>query len=233
MEEKKIVLTTSDYTKKIKEASKHLMEEYLYIGYLLNEMNENKVYKDKYDSLIQYAEVELGFKKSTVYNCISVMKRFSIKDEDGNYQILSDYEDYNFTQLIYLTKLDDEEIKEKKISPTDSTREIKKKIKDSNRVEKNKIDEIEGQIELIESATDEEHEEHIEKKIEFVEVETVREIYVNPENHFVLSELEIDVIKQFIDKNVELNKMRMDKAGIDRSVYTRLIERVINYGKDR
>lgn len=240
MEGKELVYTTEDYTKKIKEASKHLMQEYLYIGFLLNEMNDLKVYKEKYKSLVEYAEIELGFKKSTVYNCISVLKRFAVNDGSGHYKMFlkDEYENYNFTQLVQLTKFDDETIEQLEIAPTDSTRDIKEKI-NSTRVEKKKEQPIEVEYKI--ETEEEEYEdvpleipaEKVEKEIQFVEVETVREIIINPQNYFILSELEIQVLQQFVDKNVELNKIRMDKVGIDRGVYLNLIERLVNYGKDR
>lgn len=194
-----------DYTKKIQRACTDIMKSYLYIGFLLNEVNQYKVYSKKYSSLIEYADKELGFKKSTVYNCIAVLKRFAFKDERGNYKMFlkDEYKEYNFSQLVQLTKLEDEEIKVLSVTKDTPVKEIKEKIKqNSTRVEN--------------------------KSVEPVEVEYIE---INSSNYSLTCD-EVKMLKVLFERNKGARRLQLQAQNIDTRIFDDFLEKLENYNDE-
>lgn len=68
-------------TEKIKKAMYDAARQFVYIGFLLWEVQEYGYYKEHgYQSVYEYAEAELGFKKSSTKNFIAINYEFGCKD---------------------------------------------------------------------------------------------------------------------------------------------------------
>ncbi|MEG1953031.1 MAG: hypothetical protein RR115_02205 [Hydrogenoanaerobacterium sp.] len=96
------------------------------IGFKLYEVNKNKLFEFAgLKNISEYGEQYLGFKKSSTANYISICKKFSVKNFDGEPTdvLLSNFESFSYTQLsemLYLPsdKLDD-------IKPNMTAKEIR------------------------------------------------------------------------------------------------------------
>lgn len=98
------------YSNKIHESVNNIKNEYIYIGALLNEINSFKLYEyDGYQNIAEYCEKEFGFKKSFAYNLMNVQKRFH--DEEGSmFSINPKYKDYDFSKLVLMCKMNEEQL---------------------------------------------------------------------------------------------------------------------------
>lgn len=92
---------------------------------------KNDAYKTMgFESIIDYAENQFGFKKSTTYNFIRLAERFGKPCEDKNLICFDEkYKDYSSSKLSLLIDKSDSEIESMKIKPDMSVSEIKKQIK--------------------------------------------------------------------------------------------------------
>ena len=64
-------------TQKIKQAMHDAAQHFVYIGFLLWEVRQYKYYwENGYDSVYEYAEAELGFKRSSTKNFIAICENF-------------------------------------------------------------------------------------------------------------------------------------------------------------
>ena len=89
-------------TEKIKHAMYSVAREYIYIGMLLHEVEVYEYYKENnYSDLYDYAFKELGFKRSSVRNFISVWREFS----DGGMHLKDEYKDFKYSQLVEMLSL--------------------------------------------------------------------------------------------------------------------------------
>lgn len=91
-------------TQKIKKAMYDAAKEFVYIGFLLWEVKEYEYYYEgKYESVYEYAEAELGFKRSSTKNFIAIAETFgTVKegyDTTHTMSLQKEYSDYNYSQL--------------------------------------------------------------------------------------------------------------------------------------
>lgn len=143
-------------TKKIAETFNKVKDDFIYIGFLLWEVNHYKYYESKgYESVVEYAEKELGFKQASTYNFISICAKFSRKTEFGTPSMFLDekFKDYNFTQLVEIKSLKVDQLDS--ITPDMSKKQIRDKKKELKSNENNIID-VEfkqDQVDLVENQT--------------------------------------------------------------------------------
>ncbi len=91
-------------TQKIKRAMYDAAKEFVYIGFLLWEVKEYEYYYEgDYESVYEYAEAELGFKRSSTKNFIAIAETFgTVKkgcDTTHTMSLQKEYSDYNYSQL--------------------------------------------------------------------------------------------------------------------------------------
>lgn len=79
---------------------------YLLIAFRIYEMYRNGNYKKYYKTIVEACQAELGFKKSTTYNMINIVKRFGRPDTYGSisYQTFVNL-DYSYSQLCEMLSL--------------------------------------------------------------------------------------------------------------------------------
>lgn len=142
-EEKLIALDHT--TKKIHDTIERVKTDFMYIGLLLWEVNNYKSYEVKgYKSVVEYADKEFGFKQASTYNFISICDRFSRKNKGYPTVYLDDkFKDFNFTQLVEIKSLSDDDIK--KIDSSMSKREIREKKKELKKNKSEKIIEVKSE----------------------------------------------------------------------------------------
>ena len=95
---------TNGVTAKIKEAMRHAAKEFVYIGFLLWEVQRYEYfYELNYGSVYEYAEAELGFKRSSTKNFIAICKEFCAKNEwdriNPTMHLDSKWNDFRYSQL--------------------------------------------------------------------------------------------------------------------------------------
>lgn len=119
-------------TAKIKQAMQETAKQFVYIGFLLWEVKQYEYYYEEgYDNVYQYAEYELGFKRSSTKNFIAICENFSKKDEHFNSlptMFLDDrWNDYQYSQLTEILAMSPAQRKQTKPNMTvKQLREIKK-----------------------------------------------------------------------------------------------------------
>ena len=91
-------------TAKIKEAMQEAAKQFVYIGFLLWEVKEYKYYYElNYETVYEYAENELGFKRSSTKNFIAICETFCRRDQSYKElptMFLEDrWSDYQYSQL--------------------------------------------------------------------------------------------------------------------------------------
>ncbi len=109
---------------------------YLLIAYRLYEVDVNKSYKGNgYKNIFEACEKELGFKKSTVYNLLRVVKIYGRDDETGDitYQALSRSGDYSYAQLVEMLSMTS--IQRSLVTPNTTVKEMRK-IKQAEKTKK-------------------------------------------------------------------------------------------------
>lgn len=139
---------------------KKVKDDFMYIGFLLWEVNHFKYFESKgYSSVVEYAEKELNFKQAATYNFISLCDKFSAKRENGypTMQLDEKFKDFNFSQLVEIKSLTLEQVNS--ISSDMSIRDIKKKkkeLKNEPVIIENNIIDVEfkqDQVDLVENHT--------------------------------------------------------------------------------
>ena len=96
-------------TEKIKKAMYDAAKQFVYIGFLLWEVKQNHYHHEKgYADVYEYAETELGFKRSSTKNFIAISETFGNKYYNSPYarnailptmQLKPEYKDFNYSQL--------------------------------------------------------------------------------------------------------------------------------------
>lgn len=95
-------------TEKIKKAMYDVARQFVYIGFLLYEVQQYGYYREKgYQNVYEYAETELGFKRSSTKNFIAINYEFGCRNgrETGGIahqrtiSLQSGYEQFNYSQL--------------------------------------------------------------------------------------------------------------------------------------
>lgn len=89
----------------IKEDLKCIASNFIKLGFHLWEVQRNEYYReDGYESVHEFAEAEFGIKKSTCYNYIALMQKFS---RDGQTVFLDDkWQGYNCSQLVEMLSME-------------------------------------------------------------------------------------------------------------------------------
>ena len=91
-------------TQKIKNAMQETAKQFVYIGFLLWEVKEYEYYYENgYESVYEYAEKELGFRRSSTKNFIAICNEFCRRDGSWTKcptMFLDDrWSDYQYSQL--------------------------------------------------------------------------------------------------------------------------------------
>lgn len=109
-----------EYTNKINEATQQIKSNYIYIGFLLNELANSENFSHEPYTIAEYAENEFGFSKSLTYSMMKVSERFC------HGMFLSDrFKNYGYSQLVELLSVSDSDLVE--FNSDMSVREIKEK----------------------------------------------------------------------------------------------------------
>lgn len=109
-----------EYTSKINEATQQIKNNYIYIGFLLNELSRSEQFSHEPYTIVEYAENEFGFSKSLTYSMMKVAERFC----DGMF-ISDGFKNYGYSQLVELLPVSDNDLIE--FDSDMSVREIKEK----------------------------------------------------------------------------------------------------------
>ncbi len=113
---------------------------YLLIAFRIYEMYRNGNYKKYYSTIVEACQAELGFKKSTTYNMINIVKRFGRPDSYGSisYQTFVNL-DYSYSQLCEMLSLSDKQLES--VSPQTTVKELRemKKVQTSGQIENEKV----------------------------------------------------------------------------------------------
>ena len=123
------------HTKRIKALDRSISDNNLQIAYHLYYIEQNRAYNYKYANINEYAKKELGLNRKRVWEYTKIAYRFA-EPVDQNleysigYQIKDKWKYYNFSQLIQLLKVTDNEIEKLEINSKMSVKEIKKRIKE-------------------------------------------------------------------------------------------------------
>lgn len=98
---------------------------YLLVAYRLYEINRYRTYKPKYKNIVEACQSELGFKKSTTYNMISIVEKFGKPDSSGfiTYSSLFGLEKFSYSQLCEMLSLSDNQ--RLKVTPEMTVKEIR------------------------------------------------------------------------------------------------------------
>ena len=119
-------------TEKIKHAMYDAAKSFVYLGFLLWEVKQYHYYGEKnYASVYDYAEVELGFKKSSTKNFIAVAETFGNKYFGSPWTssilptmtLQPEYKDFNYSQLCEMLSMSDKQ--RSKVTPDMSVRQIR------------------------------------------------------------------------------------------------------------
>lgn len=98
-------------TEKIRKAMYNAAREFVYIGFLLYEVQEYKYYEEAgFSSVYEYAEFELGFKRTSTKNFIAIAREFGTSKqqyqgraiETQTMSLQPAYEKFNYSQLVEL-----------------------------------------------------------------------------------------------------------------------------------
>lgn len=107
---------------------------YLLIAFRIYEMYRNGNYKKYYKTIVEACQAELGFKKSTTYNMINIVKRFGRPDIYGSisYQTFVNL-DYSYSQLCEMLSLSDKQLES--VTPQTTVKELRemKKVQTSGK----------------------------------------------------------------------------------------------------
>lgn len=123
-------------TEKIKKAMYETAKQFVYIGFLLKEVRDYKYYEESgYKSVYEYADFELGFKKSSTKNLIAIAETFGIQEyeylgvrrKNQTMSLQPAYEKFDYSQLVELLAMSPAQRQEAKPDMTvKQLREMKK-----------------------------------------------------------------------------------------------------------
>lgn len=101
---------------------------YISVAYKVYEIYYYETYKEKYKNIVKCCENEFGFKKSTTYNLLNIVKKFgTVENGMITYKSVCKYTDYSYKQLVCMLGLSSEQLE--KITPDTKISEIHKKKK--------------------------------------------------------------------------------------------------------
>lgn len=118
----------SSFQMDIDTIKKYLVEignTYLLVAFRIYEMEQNKTYKAFYKNIVDACSECLGFKKSTTYNMINIVKTFGTADESGRitFQSLFKAEKFSYSQLCEMLSLSDRQ--RSQVTPEMTVKEIR------------------------------------------------------------------------------------------------------------
>lgn len=135
-------------TQKIKQAMHDAAQHFVYIGFLLWEVRQYKYYwENGYDSVYEYAETELGFKRSSTKNFIAICENFC--QRSGEYKetptmfLDKRWSDYSYSQLTELLSMSAP--KRDHAKPSMTVRQLRELKKQPEELEQITMDELEAQ----------------------------------------------------------------------------------------
>lgn len=118
-------------TEKIKHAMYDAARQFVYIGFLLWEVQEYGYYSEKgYASVYEYAEKELGFKKSSTKNFIAINYEFGCRNglprgiaHERTMSLQPQYQQFNYSQLCEMLSMSDKQ--REKVTPDMTVKQIR------------------------------------------------------------------------------------------------------------
>lgn len=117
-------------------------------------IKENKLYEVQgYKNFGEYCEKRFEISKSTGSEAATTFKRFGIINEDGTFRIHEDYATYNFSTLISMKKLTNDEIKALGINPAMTRAQVKDIIANKDKVAIEKKNEVKARKQVDDLAT--------------------------------------------------------------------------------
>lgn len=122
----------------IKSYSKNIIENYLKLGKSLKDIKDDKLYElVGCTSVYEFSEKELNFSQTVTKNLIAVYEKFA--DKERSCAVLKkEYENFNYTQLVELVPVDENELND--YNPEMTTKEIRyKKIETKIKSDLNKL----------------------------------------------------------------------------------------------
>lgn len=119
-------------TNKIKQAMYNVAQQFVYIGFLLWEVQEYGYYREHgYDDVYQYAELELDMKKTTVKNLMGINYAFGCRNEresggianSRTMSLQAPYEKFKYSQLTEMLSMSPAQ--RKQITPDMTVKQIR------------------------------------------------------------------------------------------------------------
>lgn len=119
------------HTQKIKEAMYEAAKQFVYIGFLLWEVEAYGYYREHdYKDVYAYAAAELNLKKTTVKNLIAINYEFGCRDDrpagiahQRTMSLQPAYRDFNYSQLTEMLSMSDKQ--RSQVTPDMSVRQIR------------------------------------------------------------------------------------------------------------
>ena len=130
-------------TEKIKKAMYDAAKEFVYIGFLLWEVKEYKYHwEGDYANVYEYAEAELGFKRSSTKNFIAIAETFGTTtkgcDTIHTMSLQKEYSNYNYSQLTEMLSMS--AAQREKASPEMTVKQLRELKKETTPVQEPEID---------------------------------------------------------------------------------------------
>ncbi|MBM6668788.1 hypothetical protein H6A64_13325 [Lacrimispora saccharolytica] len=141
---------------------------YISIAVSLSRIYQDKLYKEEnYANIYDFAFEKFGLSKTNVFNYLSIVKNFGMKEgqREEIKGLKPEYESFSSSQLIAMTKLDEDVRKE--IKPNMSVREINRKRRYWE--EKHALDSGKNDVAIS-------NKRHKKEKIELIKTKDVQEI---------------------------------------------------------
>lgn len=114
------------YTAKINDCIDRIKHEFIFIGFLLHEVEAFGYYREAgFNDVYEYCEVSFGFKRSSTNNFIRIYRKF------GEAKGLQDrYKGYSYSQLTEMCSMNDNQLRQCHCSMSvQSMRELKRSLK--------------------------------------------------------------------------------------------------------
>lgn len=130
-------------TEKIKKAMYDAAKEFVYIGFLLWEVKEYEYHwEGGYANVYEYAEAELGFKRSSTKNFIAIAETFGTTkrgcDTIHTMSLQKEYSSYNYSQLTEMLSMS--AAQREKASPEMTIRQLRELKKETAPTQAPEID---------------------------------------------------------------------------------------------
>lgn len=101
----------NNYISDIKDKSQNIVLDYIKIGLTLIRINNEKLYEIKgYSNLIEFAQGELNFSKTLLYNTMALAQKFGLNTKKEEYVIDQKYKDFSLSQLTEMISITDDRL---------------------------------------------------------------------------------------------------------------------------